>query len=178
MENQYQNSVDFFKEKNLERPEKPSELILAAYELHTPENIGSIIRLAGNLNVAKVYFIHENFELKSSKFKRVAHSSIGHVDYEMVNASDFWRKIDADYSVIALETTTQSQNIFKFKFPKKSLIICGNERFGLPNDLINQCKYSVFIPIPGQTRSMNVSHAMTIAAFEWSRQHMAAEMSI
>ncbi len=178
MKDTYENSFSFFEKKYDKITNANKSLILAAYELKTPENMGSIIRLAANLNAKKVFFIHENFVVKESKLKRVAHSSIGDIDYEIVTIDTFWDKIETDYQIVALETTSLSQNIFNTSLPEKCLLMCGNERFGLPNSIIKKCNQSVFIPMPGSTRSMNVSHALTIAAFEWSRQHRAEDMMI
>ena len=175
---QYKNSVSFFEEKAFKPKEQEKSLILAAYELKTPDNAGSIIRLAGNLGVSKVYFIHENFVMRSRKMTRVAHSSVGHVDFEIVTEKEFWEKIEADYKFIALETTEQSENIYNYQFPEKCVLIAGNERFGISNDFLQKCQQSIFIPNPGKTRSMNVSHALTLAAFEWARQCWAEQMHI
>ncbi|NOR87435.1 MAG: hypothetical protein GQ527_07485 [Bacteroidales bacterium] len=178
MNDHYQNSYSFFGEKFENKTEDQKSLILVAHELKTPENMGSIIRLAANLNAEKVYFLHEKFVVKKSKLERVAHSSLGNVDFEIITEDEFLNKIDPDYKIIALETTTNSQNVFTTNFPPKCMLLCGNERFGLPNHLISKCDQSIFIPIPGTTRSMNVSHALTLAAFEWARQHRPQEMSI
>lgn len=178
MTDEYRNSVDFFNERNLNISEEGKELILAAYELKTPDNAGAIIRLAGNLGVKRVFFIHEHFEMRDRKMKRVAHSSLGHVDFQIVTEEEFWKKIPKDYQTIALETTKDSTNLFTTKLPEKTVLIAGNERFGLPDSFINKCHSSVFIPIPGKTSSMNVSHATTIAAFEWARQHLNNQMTI
>lgn len=178
MSDEYRNSVGFFKEKDVILSEETPPLILAAWELKTPDNAGSIIRLAGNLGVQRVYFIHENFEMRSRKMKRVAHSSLGHVDFQIATEEEFWKKIPKDYQTIALETTKDSTNLFTTKLPEKTVLIAGNERFGLPDSFINKCNSSVFIPVPGKTSSMNVSHALTIASFEWARQHMVEQMTI
>lgn len=178
MTDQYKNSVEFFNEKSFGVQEGEHSLILAAYELKTPDNAGSIIRLAGNLGVKEVYFIHENFEMRARKMTRVAHSSVGHVDFHIVTQQEFWNKIEEPYEVIALETTEKSQNLFQYTFPKKCVLMCGNERFGISNEILQKCKGSVFIPNPGQTRSMNVSHALTLGAFEWARQNWPKLMSV
>lgn len=175
---QYRNSVSFFQEKEFGPKEADTSLILAAYELKTPDNAGAIIRLAGNLGITKVYFIHENFVMRSRKMTRVAHSSKGHVDFEIVTEKEFWEKIETDYKFVALETTQQSKNIYKYQFPKKCVLIAGNERFGISNEFLQKCHHSVFIPNPGKTRSMNVSHALTLAAFEWAKQCWSEQMNI
>jgi tRNA G18 (ribose-2'-O)-methylase SpoU len=174
MNDQYINAVDFFKEKFPTRPQHPAQLILAAWELRTPENLGAIVRLAGNLGVAQVWFIHQNFQLNLQKIKYVAHTSLSHVDFKMVTEQQFLAMIPPGYQTIALETSSLSTNIFTTKLPQKTILICGNERHGMPESFINQCHSSVFIPLPGLTRSMNVSHALTIAAFEWAKQNLPA----
>lgn len=178
MKDQYKNSVVFFSEKDFSKKEEDHSLILAAYELKTPDNAGSIIRLAGNLGIKEVYFIHENFEMRPRKMKRVAHSSIGHVKYHIVTEKEFWQKIPQSYQVIALETTENSKNIFSHTLPNKCVLMCGNERFGISNELLQKCHESVFIPNPGKTSSMNVSHAISVAAFEWARQNWPSQMNI
>jgi len=178
MKDQYKNSVEFFNQKNFSQKKEEHSLILAAYELKTPDNAGSIIRLAGNLGVKEVFFIHENFEMRPRKMTRVAHSSLGHVNFHIVSEQEFWDKIEESYEVIALETTEKSHNLFQYSFPKKCVLLCGNERFGISNEMIQKCKDSVFIPNPGKTRSMNVSHALTLGAFEWARQNWPEHMDI
>jgi len=175
---QYRNSVEFFDKKDFQEKNKKSSLILAAYELKTPDNAGSIIRLAGNLGIDKVYFIHENHVMRPRKMTRVAHSSLGHVDFKIVTEEEFWKAISNEYKFIALETTKQSQNIYQYQFPKKCVLICGNERFGINNEMLNKCDGSVFIPNPGKTRSMNVSHALTVAAYEWAKQCWPKQMNV
>ena len=177
MNDHYENSFQFFEKKPRKTAQKHAELYLAAYELHTPENMGAIIRLAANLNVKKVFFIHKEAEINKTKLAKVAHSSMGKVEYEILKEEDFWQQTDS-IPVIALETTSKSKNLFKYSLPQKVIILCGSERFGLPNSTINRCKESFFIPIPGITRSLNVSHAITIAAFEWAKQHLPEQMSI
>ncbi len=178
MKDEYRNSVDFFTQKEPPISQEPPLLILAAWELKTPDNAGAIIRLAGNLGIQQVYFIHENFVMRKRKMKRVAHSSLAHVDFQIVTEEEFWARIPDDYTAIALETTQNSTNLFCTKFPKKTVLIAGNERFGLPDSFLNKCQQSVFIPIPGRTSSMNVSHATTIAAFEWAKQHFIEAMNL
>jgi len=177
MKDNYQNSFHYFSKKYQGKHIEKGRLILAAHELKTPENMGSIIRLAGNLNAEKVYFIHEKFVAKESKLKRVAHSSLGKIDYEIVSKDVFWERM-TNQAVIALETTKLSTNIYHTNLPKDVVILCGNERFGIPDDMLQKCKQSVFIPMPGSTRSMNVSHALTIAAFEWAKQHIPGLMEL
>ncbi len=176
----YQPSVPFFKEKKQNQQDHSLDktLVLAAYELHTPQNAGALIRLAGNIGVKEVWLVYDkDFNLRTSKIERVAQSSLSHVGYKIMTTTDFIEACKG-FDLVALETTTHSQNIFTNNLPPQCVLLAGNERFGLPNHLLQQCKSSVFVPLPGQTASMNVSHAMTIAAFEWMHQHKAELMNM
>lgn len=172
MENTYANAVDFFKAKNEGVDTIASNLILAAYELRTPENVGALIRLAGNLGIQKVLFIHSDIPFKNSKIAKVAHSSLKHVDYSFVKSENFFDLIPQDYEVIAVETTEKATNIFASPLPAHCVLLVGNERYGIGQEFLNKIDRAVYIPLLGKTLSMNVSHAATLAAFEWGKQHL------
>ncbi|MBN2237625.1 MAG: TrmH family RNA methyltransferase [Bacteroidales bacterium] len=178
MENSYSNAVEFFKEKKTGENRGVESLILAAFELRTPENVGAFIRLAGNLGIDKVIFIAEENALSTAKIARVAHSSYKHVNFSFVQPSEFFSSIESDYQVVAVETCENASNLFKTKLPEKCVLLLGNERYGIDQEFLNRANQSVFIPLLGNTKSMNVSHAATLAAFEWSRQHWGLEQMI
>lgn len=177
---EYKASVPFFEDKKTDIAPKHSEadLVLAAYALRTPENIGSIIRLAGNLGVAQLWLVYdEPFQLRRSKIERVAQSSLSHVSYTVMDRAAFLAACQP-YSLVALETASGSHNLFKHSLPARCVLLAGSERYGLPNSLLKACHSCVFIPMPGKTASMNVAQATGIAAFEWVRQHQAALMDM
>lgn len=176
MENRYAHAVDFFKAKPKPMEGDASNLILAAYELRTPENIGAIIRLAGNLGVAKVLFIVKENSFKTSKIAKVAHSSIKHVEYTFFTPGEFFSVLPKDFEVVAVETSEKATNLFSTALPEKCVLLVGNERYGIAQEFLNQISKAVYIPLLGKTLSMNVSHAATIAAFEWGRQHLGLEL--
>lgn len=173
--NKYINSVDFFKARGNGIIEKPVSLILAAYHLRTPENLGAIIRLASNLNIKKVFFIQDTGILTSSKIARVAHSGLKHVDYSFCTSDEFFSIIPSDFATVAVETSEKASNLFSTELPQKCVLIFGNERYGIEQQFLNRMDKTVFIPLLGKTLSLNVSHAATIAAFEWARQHFNLE---
>jgi len=171
MKNAYVNAVDFFKNKSIPDAEG-AHLILAAYQLRTPENVGALIRLAGNLNIEKVLFIQGENSMRMAKINRVAHSSLGHVDFSFVTEDVFFTALPTDYQLVAIETAEHAENIYQAKLPQKCVLVVGSERHGMAQDFLNKIPNCVYIPLVGKTRSLNVSHAATIAAFEWGRQHL------
>lgn len=171
MKNAYVNAVDFFEKKPVPKI-SGAHLILAAYQLRTPENVGALIRLAGNLNIEKVLFIQGENSMRMAKINRVAHSSLRHVDFSFVEEEAFFAQLPKDYHIVAVETAEHAENIYQTTLPEKCVLVVGNERHGLAQDFLDKIPHCVYIPLVGKTRSLNVSHAATIAAFEWGRQHL------
>ncbi|MFL2563840.1 MAG: TrmH family RNA methyltransferase [Flavobacteriales bacterium] len=75
------------------------------------------------------------------------------------------------YQLIAIETAQPSSNLYTSKLPGKSVFLVGNEKVGLDDEPLKEVEKSVYIPMKGHNKSMNVSHALTIVLGEWMRQN-------
>jgi TrmH family RNA methyltransferase len=78
--------------------------------------------------------------------------------------------IPDDYNIIAIETTEKSENLLGSVLPEKCCFIVGNENVGVSNEMLATAKRHYHIPMVGNTHSLNVSQAFTVAMFEWLRQ--------
>jgi TrmH family RNA methyltransferase len=162
------NSVAFFSDQKY--PELPAKPIIAAWQIINPENIGNLIRLADNVGGEEVYILGENFQLRMSSIKKTAGLSFNHVKLSFISTDAFFGQISADYQVVAIETSEESTNIFTEKLSGNIVFLLGNERNGLPDEILRKCSAQVHIPMTGSCKSMNVSHALAVALFEWQRQ--------
>jgi tRNA guanosine-2'-O-methyltransferase len=72
------------------------------------------------------------------------------------------------YSIIALEQATRSVSLEKFIFPKRCVLVLGNERLGMGSEVIELAEHLVEIPQFGKVRSLNV-HVSSVM-FLWSYQ--------
>ena len=61
------------------------------------------------------------------------------------------------------------ENIKECKFPEKPCFIFGNEGDGIPDEILNSCRYKIEIPQFGVLRSLNVSTAAGIVMYEYTR---------
>lgn len=161
------HSKHFFEDAHHSQLRKGCEVIIVTDNFSTPENIGSIIRLAANVNATKVLVVG-SADCRQSKIKKTAGAAIGHVEVEYCNYDNL--KLSEEFQLIALETVKGAQSIYDHKMPIKMALVLGNEKFGVSNELLTQCKSSVYIPMPGKIKSMNVSQAATACLFEWLRQ--------
>ncbi|MEI8115025.1 MAG: TrmH family RNA methyltransferase [Bacteroidia bacterium] len=162
------NSVAFFNDQKY--PELPAKPIIAAWQIINPENIGNLIRLADNVGAEAVFILGENFQLRMSSIKKTAGLSYDHVKLSFISPDAFFDQISPEYQLVAIETSEDSTNIFTEKLSGKIVFLLGNERNGLPDEILHKCNAQVHIPMTGSCKSMNVSHALAVALFEWQRQ--------
>ncbi|MDA3954806.1 MAG: TrmH family RNA methyltransferase [Bacteroidales bacterium] len=151
-------------------PKEYNPPIIVAYNIKTPENIGNIIRLAGNSVCKEVLFVTKDENIRSSKIKKTASSAYNSVNWSFCNEVELKEKIPSDYKWIAIETSSDSENIYQVKLPNKIALFVGNEINGIDSVFLDKCHEIVHIPLLGNTTSMNVSHALAVALFEWQRQ--------
>nr|XP_015218568.1 PREDICTED: probable methyltransferase TARBP1 [Lepisosteus oculatus] len=76
------------------------------------------------------------------------------------------------YSIVGVEQTANSQSLADYKFPEKTLLLLGNEREGIPANLLQLLDVCVEIPQFGVTRSLNVHVSGALLVWEYTRQHM------
>lgn len=167
----YLKSNDLFSklapETLFERVPRP---ILIADHLLTPDNMGALIRLADNIGANEVCFLGREEEHRLGKVRRAAASSRDNIRWYFSEESDLHKIVPEGKTIVAIETADNATCIYDTQLPEDLAFIVGGESHGLSEDLLSQCDMVVYIPVPGPTRSLNVSHAAAVALFEWQRQ--------
>ena len=74
------------------------------------------------------------------------------------------------YSIIGMEQTSSSVQLSNFSFPEKVVLLLGDEKKGVPVELLDVIDYCVEIPQFGVTRSLNVHVCGSLAIWEYTRQ--------
>lgn len=162
------NSVVFFKEQVY--PELSHKPIIAAWQIINPENIGNLIRLADNMGAEDVFILGEDFHHRMGSIRKTAGLSFNNVRLTFIAPEDFFNQVSPGFSIVAIETSENSSNLFSTKLPEKIVFLLGNERNGLPDEILRKCQHAIHIPMTGKCKSMNVSHALSVVLFEWQRQ--------
>ncbi len=162
------HSKYLFKEKEIPSDYFPP--IIVGYQIKTPENIGNIIRLADNAGCKEVLFVSDDENIRTTKIKKTASSSYASVNWRFCKESELELEIPSDYQWLAVETSSDSKNIYQTKLPGKVALFVGNEVVGIESKILDKCHQIVHIPLLGNNTSMNVSHALAVALFEWQRQ--------
>ncbi|MEQ2236742.1 Tar (HIV-1) RNA binding protein 1 [Ilyodon furcidens] len=76
------------------------------------------------------------------------------------------------YCIVGVEQTANSQNLQDFRFPERTLLLLGNEREGIPANLLQMLDVCVEIPQQGIIRSLNVHVSAALLIWEYTRQHL------
>lgn len=167
----YLKSNDLFDKLNPETLyERLPHPILIADHLMTPDNLGAMIRLADNIGASEVCFLGNEEEHRLGKVRRAAASSRDNIRWYFSEETDLHQIVPKGKKIVAIETANNATCIYDTPLPEDIAFIVGNERNGLSDGLLEQCDMVVYIPVPGPTRSLNVSHAAAVALFEWQRQ--------
>ena len=75
-----------------------------------------------------------------------------------------------DYRIVGLEQTSNSKNIHQYKFQKRTVLVVGHERQGIPPDILQLLDEVVEIPVYGKPFSFNVATATSMVLYEYCRQ--------
>ncbi|HMM10626.1 MAG TPA: TrmH family RNA methyltransferase [Bacteroidales bacterium] len=144
--------------------------VVVADNLRNPENMGALIRLADNAGASEVILLSDNKPVNLQRMKRVAASSCHNIPWQFVSPGAWLDQLPANTNLIAIETTSASKDIFETALPDHPVFVVGNEVNGISQAVLDRASVFVHIPVPGPTRSLNVTHAAAIAMFEWIRQ--------
>jgi tRNA (cytidine/uridine-2'-O-)-methyltransferase len=146
-------------------------LNIVLFEPEIPPNTGNIIRLCANSGMQLHLIQPIAFDMDDKKLRRAG------LDYhEFANIS-----IYENFSSFYLQQqphrlfscTTKTNNSYAdISYQANDYLLFGPETRGLPEDIINDTKISTAITIPMKknSRSINLSNAVAIIAFEAWRQ--------
>lgn len=77
----------------------------------------------------------------------------------------------ARFKVIGLEQSTNSHNIYNYKFTDEpTLLVVGNECRGIYPDILECLDEVIEIPLFGEPHSLNVAVATSLCLFEHAKQ--------
>jgi tRNA G18 (ribose-2'-O)-methylase SpoU len=75
------------------------------------------------------------------------------------------------FQLVGLEQTTGSQPLDRFTFQRRTVLVVGNERAGIEEEVLRLLDQVVEIPVYGMPYAHNVATAAAIAMYEYCRQY-------
>lgn len=146
---------------------------IVLYEPEIPPNTGNLIRLCANTGF-KLHLIEPlGFSLSEKAFRRAG------LDYHEAAEVQVHANLDACLSCTLTAnnqlfacTTKATTAYADIAFKPDDILLFGPETRGLPDQILNDARVSdcIRIPMRDNSRSLNLSNAVAIIAFEAWRQ--------
>lgn len=147
---------------------RPRELLVACAPMRSNVNLSRIVRAAGCSGVRRMICCGNARVI--GKIARDAQTSL-ELEIHRTLAPVLRRLRAKGYRLVGLEQTTGSQSLYEFRFPRRCVLVVGNERTGLGPEVLCELDEVVEIPIYGPPHAHNVATAAAIALYEYCRQY-------
>jgi tRNA(Leu) C34 or U34 (ribose-2'-O)-methylase TrmL len=166
---------------------QPRELVIACAPLRSNVNLSRIVRAAGCSGVRRLIACGT-----AKVIDKIARDSVradpdegrpmtrddsqeavpGGLQIEVHRTlPPILRELKRDgYQLVGLEQTTGSHCLYTFPFDRRTVLVIGNERHGLDEELLRLADRVVEIPVYGLPYAHNVATAAAMALYEYCRQ--------
>jgi len=135
-------------------------------------NIGTVVRTANAFLAREVVIVGRRRWNRRGAMVTDRYQHIEHVDTPAELRAFAETR---GYTVIAVDNLPGAVPIETFTFPRKAMLLFGQEGAGLTDDARDAASTVVSIAQFGSTRSMNAGVAAGIAMHAWIRQHARGE---
>ena len=136
-------------------------------------NVGSIFRSADGLGAEKIYLTGYTAHPPREDLHKTALGAEDAVPWEYyenpLDAAEMIKK--QCIPLILIEQTKQSKSIYEIDWKFPVCFIVGNEVNGVSEELSNMVNIHVELPMRGVKQSLNVSVAVGVVGYEFSRYY-------
>jgi tRNA G18 (ribose-2'-O)-methylase SpoU len=148
--------------------DRPRELIVACAPMRSNVNLSRIVRAAGCCGVQRMICCGNAKVV--DKIARDAAKSLS-IEVHRTLPPVLKRLRDEGIPVVGLEQAANACSIFEFSFPRRAVLVIGNERTGLEEDVLAVLDRAVEIPVYGMPYAHNAATAAAMALYEYCRQY-------
>lgn len=148
-----------------------SKRIAVLDEVENPTNVGAIMRSAAALSVDCVILTGGSSDPLYRRAARVSMGTVFQIPWTVYsgNSAELIEKLRGEgYKCFATALDDKSVKLgsFEIKGFEKVAIVLGSEGYGLPQDTIDACDYTVMIPMRSGVDSLNVAAAAAVVFWE------------
>lgn len=141
---------------------------LACVSVRDPGNIGTIIRSARAFGIGELILSSDCADIYNPKTVRAAMGALFsvriHVSDDIISA--LASLSDAGYDTCAAVLREGAARLGSAPRVENRVYVVGNEGHGLPDDVIDACKSTVFIPMEPGSESLNAAMAATVLMWD------------
>lgn len=159
---------------------KEDLLVIVAYQLQDPGNLGSIIRTADAVGASGVIIVEPSVDLYDPQTVRATMGSLYALPIVRLHEEEALFRWCADLrkalpALRVVATSAHGTTLFYDEdYRQPVVLLVGNEQEGLPPIARERADCLVRLPMYGRATSLNVSAATAAMAYEIIRQRRAA----
>jgi len=156
---------------------KQPDLQIFLDDVHSSQNNSAILRSADAVGVLSLYYsCRDDLDVKIHKtITQGAHRWVGRERIDYAQRVDFIKAKRAEgMQVIVTALDDQAVSFREVDFTKPTLLVVGNEKEGVSQEVIALADQTIIIPMMGMVQSLNVSVATAITLYEAQRQREEA----
>lgn len=152
-------------------PRQPLYIILD--NVRSAANVGNIIRACEAARITEICFCGSMTPAPPNK--QVLKTAVGAAEYVPYTRHSSTLHLvqelkNKGVTVIGVETTSKSVEMWKTQMPQPLALVFGNELVGIHPDVLQECDSLVCIPTHGVKNSLNVATCASIVMWEALRQ--------
>jgi TrmH family RNA methyltransferase len=154
-------------------------LVLVAYQLRDPGNLGTIIRTADAAGATGVVVVEPSVDLYDPQTVRATMGSLFALPVvcladEMALTRWYGQSRAAGLPLQVVASSAHGQRVhFEVDYRRPTVLLVGSERHGLPAPVREEADVTVRLPMAGRATSLNVAAATAALVYEVVRQRMA-----
>ena len=158
---------------------KNAKRIVILENVMNPTNVGAIFRSAAALNMDAVLLTHGCADPLYRRASRVSMGTVFQIPWTYIgNDTKYWYESGMDmikeqgFKTVAMALRKDSLNVDdpRLMSEEKLAIILGTEGDGLADSTINDCDYTVCIPMSHGVDSLNVAAASAVAFWQLGKR--------
>lgn len=148
--------------------DRPRELIVAIPPMRSNVNLSRVARAAGCCGVRRMICCGN-----AKVIGKIARDAAEALDIEIHRTLPpvLKRLGEEGFEIVALEQSVNSVSIFEFAFQRKTVLVLGNERTGVEEEVLRLADRTVEIPVYGLPYAHNAATAAAMALYEFCRQY-------
>ena len=161
------NQFEHLRHKDGSALTRPREIIVACAPMRSNVNISSVARTASACAVERLVLTGN-----PALIAKIARDGAEELDISTHRSlAPVLKKLrQQGYRLVGLEQTTNSTSMHDYSFARRTVLVVGNERTGLTEDILEMLDDVVEIPVYGLPHSFNAATAASMALYEYCRQ--------
>jgi tRNA (guanosine-2'-O-)-methyltransferase len=152
--------------RTLQRPVQ-TELVIVCQSVAYPVNVGSVFRIADALDATELVLTGITPTPPNPTISRVGRDKDRRVPwrYEKRPEAALEDLREEGFWIAALEITNRCQPYYAVEYPQRVALVLGNEDHGVTAACLSRCDTSVFVPMYGKGRSLNVHVSLAVVGY-------------